>query len=279
VDNTFNFSEALPAHQRETWSKILQPMGTFVEFSKNEVEKSIPERFESIVRLNPCRTAVKTDNRIVTYSELNAMADRVAHAILAQRGDKPQAVGLLVEKGPALFASMLGVLKVGKFFTLIDPTFPKARITAILQDTGAELLIADWNNARLAEEVESSACHVIEFESIHCGASAKVPPLQISPDTLAYVIYTSGSTGKPKGVIQTHRNLLHNIRLRAKITPVYLDDRIAQLPSGTSNAITNTFFALLNGAELLPFDVQKNGVSRLATWLTARRCSGLCARV
>jgi len=275
VGNTISFPDELPEQQRALRARLLHPMGTLVEFAKDEVEKSIPERFEKIVRTYPCRIAVKTDDRVVTYSELNAMANRVAHAILAERGNKPEPVGLLVEKGPALFASMLGVLKAGKFFALIDPSFPQARIAAILQDTGAELLMTDQNNARLAREAESGGGRVMEFESIDCAAFAEDPPLQNSPDTLAYVIYTSGSTGKPKGVIQTHRNLLHNIRLRAKTTPVYLDDRIAQLPSGTSNAITNTFFALLNGPELLPFDVQSNGVTRLATWLLQQKISFL----
>jgi acyl carrier protein len=100
----------------------VQPTTPFTGFSRDEVEQSIPERFEKIVRLYPDRIAVKAGNQVVTYSELNAMANRVGYLIIAQRGTEPEPVGLLVEKGVEQIAVMLGILKAGKFFVLLDPT-------------------------------------------------------------------------------------------------------------------------------------------------------------
>ena len=85
----------------------------------------------------PDRIAVKTGNEVVTYSELNAMANRVAHAIVARRGTEAEAVAILLDKGARLMAAMLAVLKAGKFFVLLDRSSPKARLADILEDSQA----------------------------------------------------------------------------------------------------------------------------------------------
>ncbi|MGH7848182.1 MAG: AMP-binding protein, partial [Candidatus Binatia bacterium] len=108
-----------------------------VPFTAQDVPQSIPDRFEKIVRRFPQRIAVKTANQTVTYADLNATANRLAHLICAQRGGLPEPVALLLEKDVPLMAAMLAVLKTGKFFVLLDPSLPKARITDTLEDSQA----------------------------------------------------------------------------------------------------------------------------------------------
>ena len=138
-----NTSANLPVEQRAIRSRCFHPSGTFVAFGAEEIERSIPERFEQMVRKYPERIAVKTPDQVLTYAELNATANRVARAILQHQGEIPGAVGLFFEKGAPLIASMLGVLKAGKFFVLLDLSFPKARTTDVLEDSDANLLLTE----------------------------------------------------------------------------------------------------------------------------------------
>src|SRR3990167_1064135 len=87
----------LPPEQEAIRAKCFHPTGTFVEFKKEEVEQSIPDRFEKIVRMYPDRIAVKTRNHTLTYDALNKAANRVARAILAQSGEGDEPIALLLE--------------------------------------------------------------------------------------------------------------------------------------------------------------------------------------
>ena len=263
----------VPPQQRAIHARCYHPSGAFTEFTKEELEQSIPDRFEQIVRRYPERTAVKTQDLAVSYAELNASANCVAHALLADHGSEPEPVALLIEKGAPLFAAMMGVLKSGKFFIPFDPILPETRIAAGLDDSQARLLITNRKNAGLAKKLAGEERRVIEFESGAAKFSGENPGIAIAPDALAYVIYTSGSTGEPKGVIQNHRHILHLVMLRTHAYHICEYDRLAHLTSGTGNATTNAFVPLLNGAALHSFDVQTHGVSRLANWLVQERIS------
>ena len=263
----------LPPALETIGAKCFHPSGTFVEFKKEEVERSIPERFEKIVQMYPDRLAVKMGDQSVTYSELNAMANRLACVILDQRGSEAEPVGLLFEKGVSQIAAMLGVLKAGKFFVLLDPSFPKARHEVLLEDSQARLMITERQKPWLTQGVAINGCQLIELDSINVINSAENPRITISPSTIAFILYTSGSTGAPKGVVWTHRNLLHHEMLHSKASHITQDDRITLLPSGTANMVTNTFLALLSGSMVLPFNVQKEGVLQLSGWLREERIS------
>jgi amino acid adenylation domain-containing protein len=260
--------------QHAMWAKCLHPSGAFSEFSKEEVEQSIASRFEKIVGKYPERLAVKTKSHVMTYAMLNATANRVAHAILAEQGSEAAPVGLLFENGAPLIAAMLGVLKAGQFFVLLDPSFPKARIAATLEDSQAGLVMTSRQNAALATELQASnGCRLLECEAIDGRISSEDLKRSISPKASACIVYTSGSTGQPKGVVWDHRYLLHCVMLRTDENRACEHDRITLLSSSTGNAVTNIFLALLNGATLLPFDVQKEGVARLVGWLLQERIS------
>jgi len=263
----------LPPEQDAIREKCFHPSGEFEEFPKEDLEKSIPDRFEKIVKRYPGRIAVRAGSQTVTYAELNAMANRVARLIVNDRGSDAEAVGLFFEKGIPLMAAMLGVLKSGKFFILLDPSVPIDRMLATLDNSEAHLILTGEDNFELTGLATMSGHQVMEFNSIDLGISTENLRMPILPSALAYIIYTSGSTGVPKGVVKTHQNQLHAVMLRTNANHICVEDRIALLPSGTANAVANTFLALLNGAALLPFDVNKEGVPSLANWLSDQRVS------
>jgi len=121
-----------------------------MEFSQEDFEKSIPERFEKIVRFYPDGIAVKTVDHVVSYGELNAMANRIARVLVSTRGDTPEAIALLLVKDAPLMAAILAVLKAGKFFVLLDSSFSKAQNDALLDNSRAGLVITDQENVSLA---------------------------------------------------------------------------------------------------------------------------------
>jgi amino acid adenylation domain-containing protein len=262
-----------PSDQRAIHARCYHPSGAFTEFRKEALEQSIPDRFEEIVRKHAERIAVKAEDRALTYRELNAEANRVARAVLGDHGSKPESVALLIQKSLPLFATMLGVLKAGKFFVPLEPSLPQARLTAGLEDSQARLLITNRENADLAKEVAGQRARVIEYESAVTMFSGENPGTAMSADALAYVIYTSGSTGQPKGVIQNHRNVLHLVMLRTHAYHLCEHDRLAHLTSGTGNSTSNAFVPLLNGAALHSFDLSAQGVNRLTTWLVQEKIS------
>jgi len=263
----------LPPEQQVIQAKSFHPSGTFVEFMKEEIERSIPERFEKIVSLHCHRIAVKTADRAVTYAELNAIANRLAREILAGAGTTQEPVALLFDNGAALFAAMLGVLKAGRFFVAVDPSLPKARIAVLLEDSQATLVVTDGQYLALAGQVASTRCRLLDLESIDQSIPATNLGLPVSADALALIFYTSGSSGAAKALLWSHRVLLHHLMLTTNAFHGCAEDRISLLASGTSGAVTNGLFALLIGAALLPFDVRKEGIARLPSWLSEERIS------
>jgi amino acid adenylation domain-containing protein len=261
----------LPPEQEAIWAECFHPLGMFVEFPKEDVETSITERFEKIAGRFPDRIAVKMENRTLTYRELNQAANRLAHAILAQRGESQEPIALLMDHDSPLIAAIVGVLKAGKICVVLDPGFPKTRGAFLLADSQAGLLVTDSKNLSLAAEYSHDRCGFLNIDELDFGFSIDDPGLPILPDQFAFLIYTSGSTGQPKGVIQNHRNLLHDSLLYCNGLHICADDRLALLYScSASQGLKITLAALLNGAALYPFNVQQQGVADLALWLNQK---------
>ena len=164
--------------------------------------------FVSKSRDTPNRLAVKTKNHAWTYKELNDAANRVAKALLSARGAGAETIALLFEHGAPMIAAVLGVLKTGKSYVPLDPTYPRERLAYMLADAQSEVLLT--NSAKLALAKSLNNVQLFNIDALDSAVSNVEVP--VSPDAIAYTLYTSGSTGKPKGMMQTHRNVLHFIR-------------------------------------------------------------------
>ena len=240
----------------------------FVEFKREAIEGSIPDRFQQQVRRYPNRIAVKTRRHQLTYETLNQEANRVAHAILTQRGEGNEPIALLLENDAPMITTILGVLKAGKTFVPLDCSFPRARLTDILEDSGAGLIVTNNQNLAVAKEFARSGCELINVDAVSSCVSTEDLCLPIAPSRFACILYTSGSTGKPKGVIQNHRNLLHEIRTLTNSFHICAEDRFTLLFSPSVIAGERDIFgALLNGAALYGFELKQEGAAGLANWL------------
>ncbi len=257
----------------------IDPISTFVEFGKPEIEQSIPSRFEQQVASHTGRIAVRThDNTQATYDELNRAANRVANSILTLRGDNAEPVVLLLEQGIASIMGVIGVLKAGKFFVQLEPSNPPARNMHILQDSEAGLIVTNERNIDLAKDLAHGKLQVLNLDEIDANVHDRNPGLPVSPDALADILYTSGSTGQPKGVVQNHRNVLHNVMRHTNAFCIGPDDRQTLLyPGGPYGGVRDMFDALLNGAALHVFPVKQEGVPDLARWLKQEEITIYCS--
>jgi amino acid adenylation domain-containing protein len=248
----------LPPEQQAIRDKCFHPSGTFVEFPFEDVETSIPARFERIVRMYPERVAIKTNDRTLTYNSLNVWANRIAHELLARSNDGIRPVAILLSKDVQQFASILGVLKSGKIYEVLEPSYPAARIRFILNNLQPALLITDSANFPLAQCLVEDD-EILNVEGLDLQLSTNNLDLSIPANSIAWIHYTSASTGQPKGVMQTHRNVLNRVRRETNNHRICPDDRfIAPASRGGS-----LFLALLNGASVCPLDVRIEGLARL----------------
>ena len=220
------------------------------------------------MRRYPNRLAVKTKTEELNYDELNRAANQVARAILAQRGEQQEPVALLLEQGITSAAAIMGVLKTGKFYVPLDPSYPCARLTYMVEDSQTGLIVTNNRNLPSGKELARQAHKLINVDELDSSLSTENLGASISPDSLAYIIYTSGSTGQPKGVLHNHRNILHEIMTYTNGFHTCAADRLTLLSSPSFiGAARDTFGALLNGAALYPFDLREKGIPYLADWL------------
>jgi len=240
-----------------------------LEFDKDEIERSIGERFERVVRELPDRPAIRMNGRATTYADLDDAANRFAAAVAARlaASARPRPIALLLEAGAPLFAAMLGTLKAGRFYVPLDPRLPAARLRAIWRDLDAAVLVAGENGLDRARELADGG-DVWCAEEIASTPRAAAALPGVSPDALAYVLFTSGSTGTPKGVMQSHRNVLHNVRKLSTALAIRPDDRVALLASVSVGAsVSDIFGALLSGASVCPYALDGDGLRRLPRFL------------
>ena len=145
----------------------------------------------------------------LTYAELNAQANQLAHHLLSLGLQHDQRIGICLTRSWQMIVSMLACLKAGGAYVPLDPSYPKNRLTYILEDAKIELLITEQAIFEsLSFPAEKSCCIDQELDAIQVKARTN-PAVNIHAHNLAYVIYTSGSTGQPKGAMITHEGFIN----------------------------------------------------------------------
>jgi amino acid adenylation domain-containing protein len=239
-----------------------------VDRSIDPTEESIPQRFERIVGRYPERLAAKTRERSLSYRELNEAANRIAHALLAQRGLGDDSVALLFEHGLDVISGIFGALKAGKLFCVLDAHLPEERIGHILDDIQARLIVTNSRNSAFAHHVANDTRAVLNVDDVNKSSSINNLELSIAPNAAAYVVYTSGSTGSPRGVLREHQQSVLNATLNGSARELCIDDRLSLVHTvsfGSGEA--DLYMCLLNGAAVCIFDIKSAGIPGLAKWL------------
>ena len=225
-------------------------------------DKCIHQLFEEQAAQTPQAIAVVIGERCVTYAELNARTNQLA-VYLQNLGVGPETlVGLCVDRSLDTVAGLLGILKAGGAYLPLDPAHPKERLSLILQDAGAALLLTHEHVALNLEGVEPRVvCLDSDWPMIAAGTRTVSPNL-VNAENLAYVIYTSGSTGRPKGVAVSHLSAV-NLLCSMLRTPGLnsTDTLVAVTTLSFDIAALEIFLPLIAGASLViaPREVTVDG--------------------
>ncbi|MCU1775583.1 non-ribosomal peptide synthase/polyketide synthase [Pseudomonas sp. 14P_5.3_Bac1] len=162
-------------------------------------------------RETPDAVAVKFDSHTLTYGELDAQANRLAHALIA-RGVGPEVrVAIAMPRSAEIMVAFLAVLKAGGVYVPLDIEYPRDRLLYMMGDSRAQLLLTHTSALQQLPVPQGLNTLAIDRSEDWANFSDAAPQVALDGDNLAYVIYTSGSTGMPKGVAVSHGPLVAHI--------------------------------------------------------------------
>ncbi|MET0399988.1 MAG: amino acid adenylation domain-containing protein, partial [Longimicrobiaceae bacterium] len=217
----------------------------------------IHELFEAQVRERPRAPALVWDEVELTYAQLDARANQLAHHLRSLGVGPERRVGVLLERGPELIVSILATLKAGGCYVPLDPAYPAERLRMMLEDSSVRVLLGRGDAAAAVDPGGLSVVRLDEAAHALARRSTEAPRGGATAENVAYIVYTSGSTGRPKGVMVAHR---HVVQLAVETDYVRFQpgDRVAQASNASFDALTfEAWGALMNGATLvgIPRDV------------------------
>ncbi|MBE7174330.1 MAG: amino acid adenylation domain-containing protein [Williamsia sp.] len=216
----FHYTNLLSAAVSSPGSSIntLQMLATSEEqqllFGFNDTAMPYPEGkcfidlFEAQVTKTPHAIACLFEEEHLTYQQLSDLSTQLAHVLHSKGVKEETLVPICIERSLNMIVAVLGVLKSGAAYVPVDPLYPAERISYMLEDTGAKIVVSSRKCRPVAEAGKSLQVIELDVDQLR---PQQLPldniPASVSSNQLAYVIYTSGSTGKPKGVMLEHSNL------------------------------------------------------------------------
>lgn len=218
---------------------------------------------------NPDRIAVSHQDRALTYGELNAAANQLAHELIG-RGVRPDMpVGICLRRCPEMVVALLAILKAGGAYLPLDPGYPPERLKFKVDDANIRVLVTDLElHEKLALPVSVVLC-VDRDGPEWAGLSRENPVVDLDLSNLAYFIYTSGSSGRPKGVMIEHRAVSHFVQAAIQHYGISSEDCMLQFGSISFDlAVEEIFTCLVAGGRLQLRDEDMMGSSSLFM----RRC-------
>jgi amino acid adenylation domain-containing protein/thioester reductase-like protein len=232
--------------------------------------------FESQVIRTPGAAAVADSATTLSYRVLDAEANRLAQVLQAYGVGPEQRVALCLERSVGFVVAALATLKAGGAYVPLDPALPPARLSFLLSDSQASVLLSQESLlGRLPSDATLPILCLDRDADRIAAASSAAPNSLVSPDNLAYVIYTSGSTGTPKGVAISHAQLANLVAWHQHAFAVQPSDRASQLAGlGFDAAVWELWPYLTAGAAvLIPDEATRADLPALLAWLAAESIS------
>lgn len=220
-----------------------------VEFNNTKsdypTDKTINQLFEEQAKRNPEKLAAVFEDKQITYKELNIRADKLAITLNQNGVEENSIVAVVVKRSIETIVALLAILKSGAAYLPIDPECPEGRISYIIKDSGAKvILVQDQINLNLDTKILNINDQVV-YENNH-----EKTGITFRTSNLAYIIYTSGTTGTPKGVGITHKNILNYVTWFRNKMHIDCKDKTMILTSLAFDLSYTSFFpALLSGSE------------------------------
>ncbi len=234
-------------------------------------EPSLQEAFRRQVRRTPSAVAVRCAGRGLTYGELDARANRLAHRLIAAGAGPERPVAMLMDRGADLVVGLTAILKTGSYYLPLHHAHPRDRMEWMLQESGARILLTDQV---MRDRGLPDASAVVLADEPGEGTSSADPGTVGHRQQLAYVMYTSGSTGKPKGVAVTHQDVFE--LLGDSMFESGTHDRVLLLTPYEFDPSTYSFwYPLLRGGTTVIAPESDLSVERLAGLMARERITAV----
>jgi aspartate racemase len=239
-------------------------------------EQTIHRLFEEQARERPDKIAVISQNEGLTYAQLNARANKIAHMLRAQGVEHQAHVGVCVERSPEMLTAFLGILKAGCAYVPLDPSYPAERLSFLLEDADISVVLTEGQFQQYVSGLRNITTIAIDTEwEVFERYSEENPNGQATGDDLAYIMYTSGSTGTPKGVLITHRGVVRLVR-NTNYAELNANQVFLQLAPFSFDASTFEIWGcLLNGAQLVLMPPGHASLEEIGDALRRRRVTTL----
>ncbi|MCY1023460.1 non-ribosomal peptide synthase/polyketide synthase [Pyxidicoccus sp. MSG2] len=196
--------EVLPAQERRRL--LVEWNATTTEYPR---DSTLPEVFSRVVALNADRVAVEFGDVKLTYRQLDARANQLAHHLRSLGVSTDSRVAMALERSVELIVSLLAILKAGGAYVPLDTAYPRERLAAMMEDSRPRVLIT---TRALLEKLPAKGLATVVLDEVSlAGGPVHAPPLAALPQSLAYIDFTSGSTGRPKGVGTTQASVLRTL--------------------------------------------------------------------
>ena len=213
------------------------------------LQQSVQALIEQQVERAPQATALLFGGQQLSYAELNAQANRLAHRLIEIGVGPDVLVGIAAERSLEMVVGLLAVLKAGGAYVPLDPEYPQDRLSYMIEDSGIHLLLTQQH---LHEQLPVPASvEVLLLEQDLSSYPAHNPDVAVAEENLAYVIYTSGSTGKPKGAGNRHSALTNRLCWMQEAYALDASDIVLQkTPFSFDVSVWEFFWPLMTGARL-----------------------------
>ena len=222
---------------------------------------------------NSSATAVSAGHEVLSYAELDLRANRLANYLCSLGVGRDTAVGLYLERSPAMVVAALAILKAGGAYIPLDPLQPPARLAFMLGDSEARVVVS---TTALTQRLPAGSWQVVTLDGDAEKIAAQCdvqPAVAAKPEDLAYIIYTSGSTGQPKGVELVHSGLSNLVAWHQRAFQVTAADRASALASlGFDAAVWELWPYLASGASVhIPEEQVRSDAKALRDWMVSQR--------
>ena len=254
-DRAIGTLDILSAEERHRLLEVWNETGRAIASS------TLPELFSAQAGRTPEAVAAVFGDERLSYGELALRSNQLAHRLIELGVGPEVVVGLCAERSLEMLVGLLGILKAGGAYLPLDPSYPVDRLTFMLRDAGAPVLVTQ---SHLEERLAAPGAKVLRLDAdwpeiARCPRHA--PAIRLDPHNPAYVIYTSGSTGTPKGVVVTHRGIPNLAAAQIDRFAIGSKARVLQFASPSFDAaISEIATVLASGAALiLPAAGERSG--------------------
>ena len=250
IENVDRSSAELPMlTDRELHEQLVERNDT----ARDYPQSSLHEFVEAMAAKGPNEIAVVYAHEQLSYGELNARANQVAHYLRKRGVDRNGRVGICLQRSLDFAVALLGVLKAGGTCVPLDPKYPNERLTLMLDDVAAPIVLTERGLLQATVPDGTQVLHLSEMCQMLAEESRSNPGIGSIPSDIAYVIYTSGSTGRPRGVLLPHAGLANYTRAAAELFELGPGDRMLQFCSISFDAAVEEIFATWAAGATLVF--------------------------